>query len=195
MIGFSDEETTVKRAAVLLVAILILCPGIAGADHLGVFADVWATECSGIFPPYSANTVYLYALLRPGRDLVACEFNIASDPLYTDLPLDGISMTFDWLDAFVTGTSPFDTENGFALRWPEPQPGPLVLLGTIEFAYTGFSAEPMPDDVHWCIVANVFNDAGEGSGRAGASGFPTVAFGYAWDSAIAATIRCADAPN
>jgi len=121
----------VKGLAALILA-LFLAPAAwaqGGDDHIGLYLDAEATQCTGVLDgPGQLVVVKVLAVLPDlGESIIAAEFCL------TNLPPSGGAgegiWSADWHADFVIG----DPRTGIALAWTSPQAGPIVELGTLSF--------------------------------------------------------------
>ncbi len=97
-----------------------------GTNYIGMFADEGADLCYGDIDLYVTFTTYVYAIIAPEIfGITAAEFRIDNLPE----PGPGGLVTQNWAPPLVIG----DPWWGIAIAFTEPQPGPLVLLGTLDF--------------------------------------------------------------
>ncbi len=121
------------RRTVLFLALLAVGRAVAfaqsDADHIGLYLDAQATDCTGILDaPGQVVAVKVLAVLRElAAPIIAVEFCLENLP--PSGGEGGAMWIADWGTALVLG----DPLGGLALAWTEPQPGPIVELGTITF--------------------------------------------------------------
>jgi len=100
-------------------------------NHIGLYRDAEAQICQGpLDGPSQMMQVRVLAVLPEftGAGITACEFRIA------DLPVSGLPPAGYWTANWTTSLVIGNLQQGIALAWPTPQPGPIVELGTLLFS-------------------------------------------------------------
>ena len=115
-----------KLMVALLALVAISSLAYAQQPVIGIFEDVDATFCDGTVAQYVEKDCYVYAILPPEIGAItAAEFRLDNLPM-----TDGLGITTPaWTTNLVIG----DANTGIALAYANPQPGPLVALGTLTF--------------------------------------------------------------
>ena len=138
--------------AVFALALMLAASGASAANTIGLFGDVDATQCSKNFGLYVGTDVYVVAILDmlDTTGITAAEFLI-----------DGVGPTAGMAIVSMIWASPLTIGNvlgvdGFSIAFTACQPGPIVLLGTINFFVIN-PAWPAANSV-WCVVRT--NDSG-----------------------------------
>jgi hypothetical protein len=133
------------RGIALFLALLAVGPAVVfaqnGADHIGLYLDAQATNCTAVLdgPGQLVQVKVLAVLPELAAPIIAAEFCLQNLP-----PTGGEGQGMwvaDWGAALVIG----DPRYALALAWTTPQPGPIVELGTITFYSLGATDWIGPD--------------------------------------------------
>ncbi len=117
-----------KRSISILAVLLLAASFTVGAQAqptIGLFDDPSGVNCDGDIAPFENVTVYVVAILADIDEITAAEFHIDRIPEPGDFGL----RTDNWATPLVIGS----VEYGIALAFNPPQPGPTVLLGSLDF--------------------------------------------------------------
>ncbi len=100
--------------------------GGGGTPMLGIYADDYAVMCELNQIPFQTARVYVTAILPEFfTAITAAEFSIGNLPTAGG----GGIITYDWNTPLVIG----EPGHGIAVAYNPPLPGPIALLGTIDF--------------------------------------------------------------
>jgi hypothetical protein len=123
-----------RVTGILLITLLVIStPGWVqafpegGGSFIGIFTEADALNCTvELTVPFVLETLYVVASINTDviATLEAAVFKISG------LPVGGGTVSGDWTSADQVD-GPMETE--ITLQWTTPLPGPLILLGTIEF--------------------------------------------------------------
>ena len=105
-----------------------------------VFVTMGIGDCALAQEPVEVHVLALFSL-DVMESLVAAEFCIEN------IPRDYCIVTEDWASDLIIG----NIDYGFAIAFPQPQPGPIVYLGTLGFL--AFS-DVGQDEILWVMPSN-----------------------------------------
>ncbi len=124
-------------------------------NHIGLYRDPEAQICQGPLDGSSQVVQVRVLAVLPdfaGAGITACEFRLANLP-FNGVPPAG-SYTATWSTSLVIG----NLEDGIALAWSSPQPGPIVEIGYLVFSSYEQTDWIGPD--HTVSVAPALNGSG-----------------------------------
>lgn len=135
-----------KRNVIIALAMsLLLFAGSASANSIGIFADMDASLCAADLNAYVPTNVFVIGVLSDLTSITTAEFKIDNWPGSPGYPTGQVTAT--WTSELTIGS--IDTD--FSIAWQTPQPGPLVLIGTLEFLV--FDPAWIPADYAMEVVA------------------------------------------
>ncbi len=116
-----------RQLVLVMLCLAVAGPGIA-QGLIGIFADdVWGSECHAPIEEYVPMMVHVMAVVPDIDAVTAAEFRIANYPGNPGYPI-GSAYEY-WNSDLIIGDITWD----FSIAFSEPQPGPLIHLGSIEF--------------------------------------------------------------
>lgn len=134
-----------KKSVIAALALsLMLFAGVASAEVIGIFGDMEGTVCAvDIAVPYTYVDVYFLTLLTDLPALTAVEFGA------TGVNLAGLTIpTVTWNSPLVIGD--LFADGGVSVAFTAPMPGPVVLIGGINY----FVLAPVPENTRMQVGPN-----------------------------------------
>ena len=111
------------KAFVTAMAIMLFA-SVAGANHIGIFADMDGTQCAGDIPINLATDIYVLVVVADPMIVTGAEFSISHWPTESGPPWGFITETWRGL---VIG----NVIDGLSIALDEPMMGTIHHLGTV----------------------------------------------------------------
>ncbi len=126
--GLGDYQALITTGLADCPEILCLGTGVGGGGgtpFMGLYSDEAATNCHTDLPIYATRSVYVSVVLPIWLpSITAAEFRVDNLPDESD-----VLLTENWATPLVIG----DPSYGIALAFSSPLPGPVALMGTLDF--------------------------------------------------------------